>query len=153
MSGRIPERLQPWIDARTRHRLSHAHVQMARELGLNPNRLGKIDNHRQEPWKLPLPEFIERLYFKRFTRAARDFTDRRPEFSLEAGMAALRWLIEGYGYEITGADVWSAYTNTMKAAEKAGCVAEARDRIRRLVASAPYANRFVIGILGRELGL
>jgi hypothetical protein len=28
--------------------------------------LGKLDNQRQEPWKLPLPEFIEDLYFKRF---------------------------------------------------------------------------------------
>jgi hypothetical protein len=61
-----PDKLQPWIDARKRHRLSHAHVQMARELGLNPKKLGKIDNHRQEPWKMPLPAFIEHLYRKRF---------------------------------------------------------------------------------------
>jgi hypothetical protein len=57
----------PWIEARRRHRLSERHVQMARELGLNPKKLGKIDNHRQEPWKAPLPEFIEQLYAKRFT--------------------------------------------------------------------------------------
>ena len=65
----IPTQLQPWIEARRRHRLSHAHVQMARELGLNPKRLGAIDNHEQEPWKLPLPEFIEQLYLERFGRA------------------------------------------------------------------------------------
>ena len=41
---------------------------MARELGMNPMKLGSIDNHRQEPWKAPLPEFIEHLYFKRFGR-------------------------------------------------------------------------------------
>jgi hypothetical protein len=41
---------------------------MARELGLNPRKLGKIDNHRQEPWKLPLPMFIEELYLDRFGR-------------------------------------------------------------------------------------
>jgi hypothetical protein len=64
----LPPRWQEWIDARTRHRLSHAHVQMARELGLNPAKLGKIDNHRQEPWKVPLPQFIEHLYTKRFGR-------------------------------------------------------------------------------------
>lgn len=63
---RIPEKFQLWIDARKRHHLSHAHVQMARELGMNPKRLGKIDNHDQEPWKLPLPQFIESLYEKRF---------------------------------------------------------------------------------------
>jgi SOS-response transcriptional repressor LexA len=56
------------MDARKRHRLSHAQVQMARELGMNPKKLGGIDNHRQEPWKAPLPEFIQHLYRKRFGR-------------------------------------------------------------------------------------
>lgn len=51
----ISQPSQVWIEARRRHRLSHAHVQMARELGLNPKKLGKIDNHRRQPWKLPLP--------------------------------------------------------------------------------------------------
>lgn len=57
-----------WIEARKRHHLSHAHVQMARELGMNPRKLGKLDNHSQEPWKAPLPQFIEHLYLKRFGR-------------------------------------------------------------------------------------
>ena len=55
-----------WIDVRKRHKLSHAHIQMARELGMNPKRLGKLDNHKQEPWKAPLRIFIEALCFKRF---------------------------------------------------------------------------------------
>jgi len=45
---------------------------MARELGMNPAKLGKLDNHRQEPWKLPLPRFIEELYFKRLGKTAPD---------------------------------------------------------------------------------
>jgi hypothetical protein len=63
---RAPEKLQFWIDARKRHHLSHAQVQMARELGLNPKKLGELDNADQEPWKLPLPRLIENLYAKRF---------------------------------------------------------------------------------------
>ena len=55
--------LEKWMVAQKRHRLSDKQVQMARELGLNPDKLGKIDNHRQESWKAPLPQFIER--FKR----------------------------------------------------------------------------------------
>ena len=43
---------------------------MARELGLNPDKLGKIDNHQQETWKAPMPQFIEEIYFKRFKREA-----------------------------------------------------------------------------------
>ena len=64
----VPPGLQAWIQARSRHHLSHAHVQMARELGMNPKRMGSIDNHDQEPWKAPLPQFIEDLYLKRFGR-------------------------------------------------------------------------------------
>jgi len=65
---KLAQSVQDWGDARSRHRLSHAHVQMARELGMNPKKLGKLDNHDQEPWKAPLPQFIEHLYFRRFGR-------------------------------------------------------------------------------------
>ena len=65
---KLAQNLQDWIEARKRFRLSHAHVQMARELGMNPRKLGKLDNHDQEPWKAPLPLFIEALYFKSFGR-------------------------------------------------------------------------------------
>jgi hypothetical protein len=69
---KIPEKLQLWIDARKKYHLSHAHIQMARELGLNPRKFGKIANHRQEPWKAPLPVFIEDIYFKRFKKKRPD---------------------------------------------------------------------------------
>jgi hypothetical protein len=65
---RIPDHLQVWVDARKRFHLSHAQIQMARELGLNPKKLGKLANEDQEPWKVPLPQFIESLYRKRFRR-------------------------------------------------------------------------------------
>jgi len=65
---RIPEKHQLWIDVRKRYHLSHVHIHMARELGMNPKKFGKIANEKQEPWKAPLPAFIERIYFKRFGR-------------------------------------------------------------------------------------
>jgi hypothetical protein len=68
----IPDHVKQWIDARERFRLSHAHVQMASELGLSPKKLGKLANHDQEPWKLPLPDFIVKLYLKRFGKTAPD---------------------------------------------------------------------------------
>jgi hypothetical protein len=55
-----------WIDAKKKYRLSDITVQMAMELGLNPSKLGKIANHKQEPWKEPLPNFIRTLYEKKF---------------------------------------------------------------------------------------
>jgi hypothetical protein len=87
------------------------------------------------------------------TRAARDFAEKKPAFAIEAGLAALRWLVEGYGYEITSADVHSAYEHTMQAAGNAGCTEETRQRIRVLVAGETWGDRFVTRILGRQLGL
>jgi len=66
------QKMQLWIDARKRHHLSHLQVQMARELGMNPKKLGKKDNHDQEPWKMPLRQYIEHLYFKRFDKERPD---------------------------------------------------------------------------------
>jgi hypothetical protein len=70
MAKKTTQKMQAWIEARKRHHLSHAQVHMARELGMNPAKLGKIDNHKQEPWKLPLPQFIEELYAKRFGKTS-----------------------------------------------------------------------------------
>lgn len=83
------------------------------------------------------------------TRAARDFEEKNPTFALEAGMAALRWLALGYGYEITGADVLAAYSHTMKAAEHADVTNETRARIRDIISR----DSFVTRILGRYLEL
>src|SRR5262249_8850846 len=70
MPKKIPPDLQLWMDARRRHKLSHAQVQMARELGMKPRKLGKLDNHKQERWKVPLTQYIEELYLRRFGKAA-----------------------------------------------------------------------------------
>lgn len=87
------------------------------------------------------------------TRAARDFEAQQPQFAVEAGMAALYWLIEGYGYEITGLDVYSAYSHTLKAATNADCAEETQRRIVDLVAGETASDRFVTKILGKYLGL
>lgn len=64
----LPQNLVDWITARTRLRLSHAHVQMARELGMHPKKLGSKANHTQEAWKVPLADYIVDLYERRFGR-------------------------------------------------------------------------------------
>ncbi len=68
----IPEKYQAWIEARKRFKLTHAQIQMARELGMNPKKFGSLANHDQEPWKVPLAEFIEDLYQKNFKKAEPD---------------------------------------------------------------------------------
>ena len=59
---------QEWIEAKKMFHLSDTHIQMARELGMNPKKFGSLANHKQEKWKAPLSEFIEELYYKRFKR-------------------------------------------------------------------------------------
>ena len=65
---KIPDKFKIWVDARKRFYLSHEQIQMAKELGMNPKKFGKLANHNQEPWKAPLPDFIESLYYKRFCK-------------------------------------------------------------------------------------
>ena len=62
----LPPKFQVWVDARKRFRLTDTHIQMAREMGMNPKKFGSLANHDQEKWKAPLPIFIESLYFERF---------------------------------------------------------------------------------------
>lgn len=53
-------------------------------------------------------------------RTARDYAVERPEFALAAGMTGLRGIVNGWGYDITGADVLDAYAAVMAAAGAAG---------------------------------
>ena len=62
------EKNKKWREAKKKFRLSNMHIRMARELGMNPMKLAGLTNHKQEPWKAPLPVFIEELYFKRFKK-------------------------------------------------------------------------------------
>lgn len=70
--SRIPHKFLPWIDARKKYCLSHRHVQMARELGMNPKRFANMANTENKPWKLPLPQYIESLYIERFEKESPD---------------------------------------------------------------------------------
>lgn len=69
---KLNQKVQVWIDAQKRHYLFHVQIQMARELGINPKKLGKLGNHNQESWKMPLPQYIEHLYFKQFGKERPD---------------------------------------------------------------------------------
>ena len=60
--------------------------------------------------------------------------------------------MQGYGYDVIGADVWTAYRSTMKAAEKSANAAAVRGQIKEIVGNAK-PNSFVPQILAHELGL
>lgn len=87
---------------------------------------------------------------KTLTRAARDMKSKEPHFAVEAGIAALRWLLAGYGYEITSLDVHDACRFTLEAAANAGSVKETADRLQKM-AAVDTTGRFVSRIIN-ELG-
>jgi hypothetical protein len=90
---------------------------------------------------------------KTLTRAARDFTQTNPEFAVEAGLAALRWLVQGYGYEVTDLDVRAAYSHTLTAAANAGVRDAVRTQIRALFGDPAARSGFVARVIGKEVGL
>ena len=81
---------------------------------------------------------------KTLTRAARDYLDPEPAFALGSAIAALRWLSEGWGYEVTSVDVAEAYDRAMDAAARLNRVDDVTKRIRQLVEASDNASaRFV----------
>jgi len=77
---------------------------------------------------------------KTLTRAAKDYLDTEPAFALGSAMAALRWLSEGWGYEVTSADVVEAYDQAIAAASRLHKIDEVADQIRQLVESNEHAS-------------
>jgi hypothetical protein len=84
-------------------------------------------------------------------RAARDFLAKEPEFALGVAMASLNWMLQGWGYEITGADVFAAYDYAISAAEKLGKEKQVRRDIINLIENDRSPGIFVKGILERYL--
>lgn len=84
------------------------------------------------------------------TRAARDYADKQPEFALSAGLAALRWISLGHGYEITGGDVVDAYAAVMHAAVKAGIATDGIKAQVKAMCAAP-GSRLDIPVMRSQL--
>lgn len=77
---------------------------------------------------------------KTLTRAARDHLDTQPAFTLGSAMAALRWLSEGWGYEVTSTDVVEAHDLAMDAASKLNDIDDVADQIWQLIESNQSAS-------------
>jgi hypothetical protein len=88
---------------------------------------------------------------KTLTRAARDFAASKPEFAHSVGLAALQWLLCGYGYELTTRDVVDALSHTLQAARHNGTEADAVRSIQLLVDQHPRADRAIVALLRGRL--
>jgi hypothetical protein len=63
------------------------------------------------------------------SRASRDFLKKDARFCLEVGRIAIRRILEGDGYELTGMDVIDAYNHLMAAAQTLGIASQARAEV------------------------
>ena len=90
---------------------------------------------------------------KTLNRAAGDYLDKNPKFALGVAIASLHWIVEGWGYEITGSDVYSAYDYAMKAAESLGITDQVKADIVKIVSADHSPGMSVRNILGRHLDL
>jgi hypothetical protein len=57
---------EAWRNAKKVCRLNARQLEMARRLGMNPTKLPRLRPAPRQHWKLPVGEFIEELYSKRF---------------------------------------------------------------------------------------
>lgn len=64
---------------------------------------------------------------------------------------ALEWLAQGYGYEVTGGDVWAAYLPAKSVAERADATAALRAHVREIAARYRDGKNLVAEVLRREL--
>jgi hypothetical protein len=84
------------------------------------------------------------------TRAARDFAQRKPEFAVACGTAALHWMAAGFGYEITGSDVLDAYGALADAALASGMERDQLNRRLREQFAAIPGHSFVTRVLAHH---
>lgn len=73
------------------------------------------------------------------TRASRDLLEKDPRFSLRVGRLAIRRILDGYGYELTGLDVIGAYRHFMAAAQTLGVASQARADVLAMAREKPGA--------------
>jgi hypothetical protein len=85
-------------------------------------------------------------------RASRDFAEKQADFAVSAGMAALRWMARGYGYQITTGDVFEAYTSVLNAARFAGITeAQIKAQIRDVISQGDSGNNIILATLRDRL--
>ena len=90
---------------------------------------------------------------KTLNRAARDYLQKNPKFALGVAIASLHWLADGWGYETTVSDVYSAYDHALKAAENLGLTDRVKADIAKIVRADKSPGMFVKDILGPHLGI
>jgi len=85
-------------------------------------------------------------------RAGEDFAQRQPEFALAASLAALSYIAQGYGYEITGMEVYSAWQAAANAGKELGMSKdEVKSKLNAALPDNPRDHAYIEKTLGLKL--
>ena len=74
------------------------------------------------------------------SRAARDLIETDARFCVEVGRLAILRILEGYGYELTAADVTEAYNHLMAAAQRLGIAVQVRHEVLDIATKAKQSH-------------
>ena len=85
---------------------------------------------------------------KTLTRAARDFLADEPAFATEVALAALHWISEGHGYDLTGQDVRDPYRYAQEGAGALGQEERVALRLRPILTGDSPTRRWLRQVLG-----
>lgn len=102
--------------------------------------LKRFDLAMQLAWKSPCDP-------KTLIRAARDNVGKEPSFASEVALAALHWICQGRGYELTSLDVQMAYQLAYEAGHPLGQSERVALRIRTMLQPTTSEVRWVREIL------
>ena len=105
--------------------------------------LKRFDLAMQLAWKSPCDP-------KTLIRAARDNADRAPAFAAEVALAALHWICQGRGYELTSLDVLMAYRLATEAGEALGQSERVALRIQTMLKPTTREVRWVREMLNLQ---
>lgn len=98
--------------------------------------LKRLDLAMQLAWKSPCDP-------KTLIRAARDNVGKAPAFAAEVALAALHWICQGRGYELTSLDVQMAYRLASEAGQALGQSERVALRIHTMLKPATREVRWV----------
>ena len=98
--------------------------------------LKRFDLAMQLAWRSPCDP-------KTLIRAARDNGAKKPAFAAEVALAALQWICQGRGYEVTSLDVQMAYRLASDAGEALGQPERAALRIQTMLKPTTREVRWV----------
>jgi hypothetical protein len=89
---------------------------------------------------------------KTLARAAKEYASKKPDFAIDSGMASLRWIIAGFGYEITNIDVLMAY-DAIIAASNYALIDQSiiKEKIRQLIIDTKPESAYIESILKYHL--